>query len=395
MVPALSVTDLPSPAAAGQLVQELVGSGVSFSNVSYVGTPPFTPTAQAASAGTFTGGQDSVGFDQGVILSTGLAKSVVGKSTDFASTDRGQPGDADLDKNIGITGTGTTSHDATVLEFDFVPTGATLTFQYVFGSEEYNEFVGTEFNDTFAFFLNGKNVALIPGTNTPVAINNVNLQTNSQFYRDNDPADFGGNAGPIPTALNGLTTVLNVTASVNPGVNNHIKLAIEDVGDGVFDSDVFIKAGSFSSPPKPVGYRPFRYVFDPTTQTFDGNATVINLGQSAAPGPITVSFPSFPVEPPGVTLTNPNTTVGGGGFSGTTGIPGIVTPVAALLPEAPDLQVLIKLSDPNDVPLSTFFIGFPVDVLSGTPAGGTGAGAAPSTGPLAGSPGLPVHHVNR
>src|SRR5947209_18459335 len=108
-----------------------------------------------------------------------------------------------------------------------------VSFKYVFASEEYNQFVGSQFNDVFGFFLNGKNVALVPGTNSPVSINTINKQTNSQFFIDNDPADFGGGPGPLQVSLNGLTKVLTVSAEVNPGVVNHIKLAIQDDGDHV------------------------------------------------------------------------------------------------------------------------------------------------------------------
>jgi len=51
--------------------------------------------------------------------------------------------------------------NAATLTFKFIPTADTISFQYVFGSEEYSEFVGTPFNDTFAFLLNGHNIALI------------------------------------------------------------------------------------------------------------------------------------------------------------------------------------------------------------------------------------------
>src|SRR5262249_9161990 len=160
-----------------------------------------------------------------------------------ASTDLGLPGNATLDSLIP----GFNTFDATVLAFDFVTTGNFLSFQYVFGSIEYNEFVGTSFNDVFGFFLNGTNVALLPGTNIAVSINNVNggnpgnnpPPSNSQFFIDNEN-------GALDTTMDGLTVVLCVNAVVTPGVVNHIELGIADAGDHILDSNVLIKARSFS-----------------------------------------------------------------------------------------------------------------------------------------------------
>ena len=147
----------------------------------------------------------------------------------------------------------TATFDAAILEFDFVPSDPTIRFQYVFSSDEYEEFV-FQFNDVFGFFVNGKNVALIPQTSTPVSINNVNNGStgtsgippvNPQFYVNNDFEVFA--TPPIDTEMDGLTVVLTATTKVNPGVSNHIKLAIADAGDDALDSNVFIKAGSLSS----------------------------------------------------------------------------------------------------------------------------------------------------
>ncbi|OOP55722.1 MAG: hypothetical protein AYP45_13160 [Candidatus Brocadia carolinensis] len=64
-----------------------------------------------------------------------------------------------------------------------------MAFQYVFASEEYNEFVGAGFNDVFGFFVDGVNIALIPSTTMPVAIDNVNLSNNSAFYINYEAGD--------------------------------------------------------------------------------------------------------------------------------------------------------------------------------------------------------------
>ena len=226
----------------GLLAAQLVGTGVTISNVKYTGSP--------VAAGTFHSESSIIGFTDGIILSTGSVRSVIGPNcSSEITTASGYPGDADLSNLIAQNAT----FDAAILEFDFVPSDPTIRFQYVFSSDEYEEFV-FQFNDVFGFFVNGKNVALIPQTSTPVSINNVNNGStqvfgippvNPQFYVNNDIEVFA--TPPIDTEMDGLTVVLAATAKVNPGVSNHIKLAIADALDDLVDSNVFIKAGSLSS----------------------------------------------------------------------------------------------------------------------------------------------------
>ncbi len=241
----LETSDL-STQTPEDLVNVLLGGGVTVSNVTYTGT--------TVSAGTFTGGTGIIGFESGIILSSGSIQNVVGPNTsDGITTMNGLAGDGDLTGLIP----GFKTLDATVLEFDFVPNNNVISFQFVFASDEYNEYVNTSFNDVFGFFLevNGlkTNVAVLPGTSTPVSINNVNGgnplgagASNPDLYINNDLSDGGGD---IDTEMDGLTVVLPVEASVSPGEVNHIKLAIADAGDYILDSNVFIKASSFIDQP--------------------------------------------------------------------------------------------------------------------------------------------------
>jgi len=125
---ALGTTDLTVLTPA-DLVTALIGPGVTASNISFTGVP--------IAAGTFTGGTGIIGFESGIILSSGNIASVPGPNTaNNTSTNNNQPGDPDLEALIPFT------QDATVLEFDFTCTGvSTISFQYVFTSEEYNEYV--------------------------------------------------------------------------------------------------------------------------------------------------------------------------------------------------------------------------------------------------------------
>ncbi len=234
-------TNLNSGLTQEDLVNTLLGEGVAVSNI--------TLTGANIAAGAFTGGEGILGFENGIILSSGNISFVAGPNEfDDVTAINDLAGDPDLDALVP----GFKTFDATVLEFDFVPETEIIQFEYVFTSDEYNEFVNTEFNDVFGFFVNGENIALIPGTTTPVAINNINNgnpfgtnASNPEYYINNDLSDGGGE---INTEMDGLTTVLTATADVNPDETNHIRMAIADAGDWALDSNVIIRAESFVSP---------------------------------------------------------------------------------------------------------------------------------------------------
>ncbi len=224
--PAMSATDL---------VNTLLGSGVTASNITYTGAPN--------ASGSFAGGSGIVGFDTGVLLTSGHVNNVVGPNQyDSKTTQNLRPGDADLN---AVSGKSTL--DASVLQFDFVPTKSPVFFNYVFASDEYNEYANSAFNDAFAFLVNGANCAKIPGTGEAVTINNVNKFENSAYYRNNDLTDL--KPAPINTEMDGLTTVFTCEAVVNPNVTNSVKLVVADSSDYAYDSAVFLEAGSFTPDP--------------------------------------------------------------------------------------------------------------------------------------------------
>ncbi|MDP2948430.1 MAG: choice-of-anchor L domain-containing protein [Chloroflexota bacterium] len=239
--PGLATEDLTGPLTPSDLANDLVGGGITISNVTYAGPD--------VAAGRFSGGSGIVGFESGIVLSTGRIASVVGPNGDSGiSGVNGTAGDADLTALSGFP-----TNDAAVLQFDFVPAGNTVLFEYVFASDEYNEFVHSPFNDVFAFFINGVNCAIVPGTGDPVSVNTINNgnpfgsdpKENPQLYINNYLDDGGGT---IDTEMDGLTVVLTCQASVNAGATNHIKLAIADASDDILDANVFLKAGSFVVP---------------------------------------------------------------------------------------------------------------------------------------------------
>ncbi|MEZ4964645.1 MAG: choice-of-anchor L domain-containing protein [Saprospiraceae bacterium] len=254
---ALAVLDVTPGGSADQLVREVMIGGDCFdiSNVTYSGQP--------GQIGTFSNGQTNIGFASGMIMATGDASVAVGPNgTDNASAGFGNSTpDGDLSQ---LSGSGSL-FDLANIEFDFTPTQTPLTFDYVFASEEYCEYVGSQFNDAFGFFISGPGIAgpfsggaaniasLGPGQY--VAINNINHITNSGLYVNNQGASSGNLCGQTPSmgqAVNevqfdGFTRKLTAVANVIPCETYHIKLKICDVGDGIFDSGVFLRAGSFDA----------------------------------------------------------------------------------------------------------------------------------------------------
>ena len=214
-----------------ELVRKLTGPGAVIGNVRITGS--------AASFGTFEGA--AFGAPSGVVLSSGdVADSIGPNNSSGAGSDVGASGDASLDAIVAPNVT----HDAAVIEFDVITTTPLFTISYVFGSEEYTEYVGKPFNDVFAFFVDGSNIARLPGSDEPVAINNINHLRNSHLYIDR--------TGSSATQLDGTTVPLVAIAFVEPGVSHHIKIAIADTADGRLDSAVFIEQGGMAGASAPV-----------------------------------------------------------------------------------------------------------------------------------------------
>ena len=243
--PGLVVEPINGTVTADSLASMLVGDG---GGVSVVGDATYTGASNAS--GTFSGGDGIIGFGSGILLTSGDVGNVVGQngqnSDDSITANNGEANDLDLDALSGFD-----THDASVLEFNFTTDQDTVFFQYVFASDEYNEWVNTPFNDTFGFFVNGTNCATVGGD--PITINTINKNTHADLYRNNDPTDFPPGETPIETEMDGLTVVLTCQATVNTTEPNHIKLAIADASDFALDSAVFLKTGSFSTTP-PAGF---------------------------------------------------------------------------------------------------------------------------------------------
>ena len=251
----------------------LLGMGVTASNITINGSPLNANNAQG-NVVSFTNTNPAFPISSGLLLTTGNAIAAQGpnNSTNLSNN---LPATASVasDPHLNILAAGTVTNGV-VLEFDFIPTGDTLNFRYIFGSEEYPEFSPSTFNDAFGLFLwgpgitgpyalagyaNGANIATIPG-GIPVTINNVGDASNTQYYVFNDNGSTYGNA----IQYDGTTVLLTAAASVQCNQTYHIKLAISNVSDQAYDSGVFLEANSFSS-----------NVVDVAVATVSGDTTII------------------------------------------------------------------------------------------------------------------------
>ncbi len=237
-----------------QLVQNvLLGGGITVSNVQFSGY-------QNAVGRFQVNGANNLGINEGIVLTTGSIfqnDPVFGfgmtnsdgpqgpNNSSGGGIDNQEPGDPYLES---LLPPGVQTFNRAILEFDFVPTTDSIQFNYVFGTDEYMEFIGGGFADIFAFVLSGvtvplapTNIALIPNTTTPVTALTINANTNSQYYVDNENPP-----GQI-CQYDGFTTVLTAKAQVICGEIYHIQLMIADALDGAVDAGVFLEAGSFSS----------------------------------------------------------------------------------------------------------------------------------------------------
>lgn len=236
----LEIDDSPTPL---ELAESLIGEGVSISGV--------TMDCPSGASGFFECLDCNVGITNGILLTSGDVYSANGPNNSGSTgTGHGAPGDADLNMIPGVVGT----NDACVLEFDLTVTSDTIRFNYVFGSEEYIEYVNF-INDVFAFYISGpgivgtENLALIPGTDTEVSINNVNHILNTEYFVGNGDGTVPPyNSDDYYIQYDGFTTVLEAKRQVIPCETYHLKIAIADDADDVWDSGVFIEAGSLSSP---------------------------------------------------------------------------------------------------------------------------------------------------
>ena len=219
---AVSTTQTPQ-----QLVDNvLLGFGVTAFNVTINGNPALANTAQS-NVGYFTNTNPAFPINNGLVLTTGNATAAIGPNNSTSFTlNNPQTSVVSSDPHLNDIAAGNVTNGV-VLEFDFIPSGDTLVFNYMFGSDEYPEFSPSTFNDAFGLFLwgpgisgtyalpgypnGGANIATIPG-GSPVTINNVGDVSNTQYYVFNEASSTLTYGDAIQ--YDGTTVLLTAAASV-------------------------------------------------------------------------------------------------------------------------------------------------------------------------------------
>lgn len=255
---------------ADQYAEKIIGHGITWSNVIVAGSPD----AIASYTGGTSAGLTPV-MENGIVLSTGslaAENAMNGPSSIFKSTTMGIPGFSELTTIVGQP-----TYDGIMLQFDMISVTEIININFQFGSEEYNEYVGSTYNDVFAFIISGpgfpgeQDLAILSAVSPPVRIctstvncGNVCPPTNSDGT--NCPFFINNCEGDFDNAMNGYTTMLNVRANVIPCETYTIKLMIADIEDAEYDSWILLQENGFYS----VGA-----IVDAQVSYVDGGAGVI------------------------------------------------------------------------------------------------------------------------
>ena len=236
------------------IANTLVGSGLSVTGVEFTG--------ENDQIGLFSdyGALFGPSFTEGIILSTGKVIDVVSEKNEVDNTttvfNEYAVEDIDLGKDV---------YDPAKLSFTFVPTFNTLTLDFIFGSEEYNEYVQSKYNDKLELLVNGVNCAKTPDGQI-FSINTVNDRanfppvhgehgesSNPELYINNDPGmdeedgRFERSVANYATQMDGFTKLIRCQASVIPNQENTLIIGIVDKGDARLDSWAFFRAQSLFS----------------------------------------------------------------------------------------------------------------------------------------------------
>jgi hypothetical protein len=284
----LPITTVDEGTTAEQMAQNIFGDGVTVESATYFG--------DTESAGIYTNGDnrspDVTPGDTGVILSTGNAEDFTNRNGDAnqSNSTSSDTSGTDLFSQYNIAA-GANTYDAATLDIDFVPDNAVMTMKFVFSSEEYPDFENSIYQDFVGVWINGILVPMNVG-NGDVDPGNVNTSNNINMYIDNQDSDYN-------TEMDGFTITLTLTMNVNVGVTNSMRIAIADVSDNNYDSNLLIAGNSVQSA--------LVAVSDNVNITAAGVQTIDVLSNdiSTGPGTLTITHINGQAVSVGDTITLP------------------------------------------------------------------------------------------
>ena len=250
--------------------QNLKGFEVKIKNVRYRG--------RRRAIGEFWNGNSIFQMSHGIVLSTGIAQTAEGSNDDKGKTGVNRRKGQQVFKTV----TNEKLYDAAVLQFDFYPNSDYISFNFVFASEDYPEFIASGYNDVLAFVLtlpSGEkiNLASLPNSQELVSVASINPIIHPQYYINNSEQKIPTTSSPLDTFLetnsthqmlltrswntqkaststsnypiqfDGFTKVLKAQYPVLANQKYRLQIAIADNGNSIFDSAVFIEMKSLNS----------------------------------------------------------------------------------------------------------------------------------------------------
>ena len=175
--------------------------------------------------GTYTNTSSLWGLGPGIVLSSGNVEDYSdGPNTSGSfSTDFGSGGHAGLTSLSGYP-----TYDAASFSFDFRATQDTISYDFLFGTEEYPEWVGTSYNDPFGVWLTDPS-----GTKTQLSFDHGGnpITVNTALMSESTGTELDGSTGVLP---------LRTTATVAKGQDYSIEFDLADASDHVWDSTVYL-----------------------------------------------------------------------------------------------------------------------------------------------------------
>lgn len=245
-----------------EIQHHFMGEGVWTNQIQLIGHPNAIARFETGVVGSVL---QEYGFVEGIFISTGTAfndkNSFIGPNTtpNFGANNATEGIASNFPTPYELMGS--QSYDAAGLQFQLTTLGDTLWFDFIFASEEYNEYVGSQFNDYFVLYMKEVtettyvNVAKLDNQSI-ISVNKINNGQNNDgpclnctyyVYNGNGIDQEPYVSNPYFIQFDGFTKPISLAIPVVPGNLYDIRMMVSDVNDPIFDSGVFLKKGSIKT----------------------------------------------------------------------------------------------------------------------------------------------------